>query len=275
MRFASASALLLTATMLASSASATVLCVKNGKKGLKGAVIARAACNKKEKQIDATLGDQLGIRGERGAGISVKDQADNEIGIPVGSTYYGTATVAVELTPAGASAAQFFVVAADGNGLVKSDASNFEGSFWFTDAACTARNRTVPFDVDRTDPSHPKPTPRHDTLAPELVVDPTGATGYFIRNSEGQDFGVFGGSDQTRKIYRIFRLAAPTATQANDFCSGHLVGTPQPCTSDDGEPSGFFCANCCEETGGGVFLAPAHSVDLTSLKTTAPLRLSR
>src|SRR2546427_8344938 len=96
-------------------AHADVLCVKKTKKGLAGAVTARSSCRKTEQQIDAALGQQLGIRGNRGPGLAVVNDGGTEIGIPVG-TYYGSATVATQLTAAGARAPAGFTLSVNSTG---------------------------------------------------------------------------------------------------------------------------------------------------------------
>src|SRR5205823_6034938 len=135
---------------VAAPSRADVLCVKKTKKGvLTGAIVSRKACKKKEQTIDATVGKNLGIRGDRGPGLAVVGKDGTEIGIPV-SSYYGTAIVALELTPAGESAAQWFTVPVNVDGVQKADARFFDSQFVYGDASCsTGRNLSVPSTEDQ------------------------------------------------------------------------------------------------------------------------------
>ena len=266
MRLVILTAVMVTALTVAAPSRADVLCVKKTKKGvLTGAIVARSACKKKEQTIDATVGSTLGIRGDRGPGLAVVGKDGKEIGIPV-SSYYGTAIVALELTPAGDSTAQWFTVGVNTGGVQKPDPSLFfDEQFVFDEPSCsTTRFLFVPSSTDAN--GNPVPT-ASAPLALSLTVDANGTTGYFARSSEGLN---------KQPVYRKDLFRGPTAAQAEQSCrssGGTPVGGTSLCPSNRG-PAGSFCAACCRASGQG-FVAPAHTVDLSALQAAAPFTLSR
>src|SRR5205823_2428492 len=149
---------------------------------------------------------------DRGPGLAVVSKDGTEIGIPV-SSYYGTAIVALELTPAGESAAQWFTVPVNVDGVQKADARFFDSQFVYGDASCsTGRNLSVP----STEDQNGKPIPIASApLALSLTTDPNGTTGYFARSAEGQQ----------KQVFRNDLFSGSTAAQAEQGCrfSG---GTP-------------------------------------------------
>lgn len=244
----------------AASAHADVLCVKQTKKGaLKtGGVIARpgSTCKKKEKQIDKALGDQLGIRGDRGPGLAVVDKNSKEVGIPVGS-YYGTATVAFE------SSMEWFTAGVNGDGFSKPDNDfDFSQSFFYDDASCAnGKFLAVPSKQDSMGNLLTPPT----ELSHSVFVDPAGTTGYFARASEGLK----------KQLYRTQVSTGGTAQQAQQNCTfsgGTAVGTAAACPEGHFGPPGTFCVKCCRGAGQTV-VGPVHTVDLSGF--TGPLTFSR
>jgi hypothetical protein len=242
------------------SARADVLCVKKTKKGvLKGGLIARASCKKKEQQVDVSLASQLGIRGDQGPGLAVVDKSGKEVGIPVGS-YYGTATVAFEVSSGGTS--DWFTAGVTGDGFARADSDlQFSQQFLYDDASCThTKFLFVSTQLDTN--GNPKPPPTE--LSHSLVVDPAGTTGYFVRASEVVK----------KQVYRSSISNGGTAQLAQQFCTstgGTVVGTPGACPVGFGSP-GSFCVGCCRTFVEGT-VAPTHTVDLSGI--TGPLQLTR